>query len=161
MTTTTTTAAHLLRAAEITAKCTGTLSILGSLSILYHIWILGGGEGEGQTNLWFVNDSGGGGFQPPQNKEQPKTIDDPFPNINRHECIDIGDSSMYVVGSWAIPRNDHTTMANVFQPRGTTATCRAQGFLFQTFASAIPLYNLSLALFSYLAVNWHWKEAQF
>ena len=69
---------------------------------------------------------------------------------------DIGASSMYVVGSWAIPGD--VDNPNTFQPSGSMQTCRAQAFLFQTFASAIPMYNLSVAVYSYLAVNHSWRE---
>ena len=69
---------------------------------------------------------------------------------------DIGASSMYVVGSWAIPRDVHNP--NTFQPSGSMQTCRAQAFLFQTFASAVPMYNLSAAVYSYSAINRSWRE---
>ena len=115
-----------LRAAELMAKCSGSLSILGSLSIIGHI--LNKGRARRTTLLRILLGM---------------------------SVFDIGASSMYVVGSWAIPSDTDDV---VFQPSGNDRTCHAQAFLFQTFASAIPMYNLSVAIYSYLAVNHSWRE---
>ena len=72
--------------------------------------------------------------------------------------FDICASSMYIVGSWAIPADQLDEGSTVYNPRGTRATCRAQGALFQTFASAIPFYNLSLAIYYFLTIRRNWKE---
>ena len=123
--------ADQLRAAELTAKCTGAMSILGSCSILYDIIFRKGKAGKQMTMLSILLGM---------------------------SIFDIGASSMYIVGSWAIPSDEG---GNVFQPSGTDQTCVAQGFLFQLFASAIPMYNLSLAMYSFLAVNRQWSEDRF
>lgn len=118
--------ADQLRTAEITAKCTGSLSILGSVSLITEIMRRG--------------------------KQKRTTL---FQILLGMSLFDIGASIWYVVGSWAIPRD---TEGNMFQPSGTEATCHMQGFLFQVFASAIPMYNLSLSYYYRLTVNFGWRE---
>ncbi|KAL7576172.1 hypothetical protein ACA910_004827 [Epithemia clementina (nom. ined.)] len=144
--------ADQLRIAEITAKCSGALSILGSSAILWDI-------------VWRKRETA--------NVSNRRTT--LLQILFGMSVFDIGASSMYIWGSWAIPSdygrgsaeekshdNNYNDDVNfIFQPSGTVQTCRAQGFLFQTFASAIPMYNLSLAVFSYLAVNHNWKEDRF
>ena len=121
-----------LRAAELTAKCTGGLSIVGSSTIVYDILIR-------------------------KDRTKRTTLSSILLGMS---LFDIGASSMYIVGSWAIPRDHGEDNPNIFQPSGTDQTCRTQAFLFQTFASAIPMYNLSLAVYSYLAVNHNWNERE-
>ncbi|KAL7576118.1 hypothetical protein ACA910_004784 [Epithemia clementina (nom. ined.)] len=139
--------ADQLRAAELTAKCTAATSILGSCSILYDI-LVRKSKSQSQSG---INKGGGGGGASKQ-----RTV---MQILMGMSIFDIGASSMYLVGSWAIPSDQGSS--NVFQPSGTDRTCVAQGFLFQLFASAIPMYNLSLALYSYLAVNRQWTEDVF
>ncbi|KAL7580408.1 hypothetical protein ACA910_004430 [Epithemia clementina (nom. ined.)] len=147
--------ANQLMAASIMAKCSGGLSIVGSSSILVDI-------------LW---------CRKQQQRRQHRLIKCP---ILLHillgmSLFDICSSSMYVVGSWAIPPNDHNNNNDldgndhhqqqhgssvVFQPKGTAATCAAQGALFQAFEPAMPLYNLSLALYYYLTIVYNWKTHQ-
>ena len=141
-----------LRTAELTAKCTGGLSIVGSSAILYDILVLGGKRQRGRRS----------------HKKQRRKKRDRGSRMSMLSQLlvgmsffDIGASSMYIVGSWAIPRDHGEDNPNIFQPSGTDQTCRTQAFLFQTFASAIPMYNLSLALYSFLAVNRQWKEETF
>ena len=147
--------AHQLRMAEIMAKCSGSLSILGSTSIVLDILFLRRRKQSSSSSS--------------TTRRKQQTTTTLLQILLGMSLFDIGASSMYIWGSWAIPphssNDDNTTDDNnvhdVFQPSGTNATCHAQGFLFQTFASAIPMYNLSLAIYSYLAVNWDWKETQF
>ena len=55
---------------------------------------------------------------------------------------DIFESLWNFASTWAIPVGTE----GVWQPRGTTATCTAQGF-FLTLSVAVPIYNAFLSLY--------------
>jgi len=65
----------------------------------------------------------------------------------------------FFVGGWAMPNDGETLYSGVatLSPRGTTASCTAQGF-FLMLGLAIPLYQVSLTSFYYLTVCKNWKE---
>ncbi|KAL7580404.1 hypothetical protein ACA910_004427 [Epithemia clementina (nom. ined.)] len=142
-----------LKAASLTAKCSGALSILGSSLILWDI-------------LWRRRQCRGHSMHPHDDVHRhchngssrhqlpPRTV--LLHILVGMSFFDVGASSMYIVGSWAI--DPDKAKANVFAPHGTEGTCIAQGALFQTFASALPFYNLSLAIYYFLTVKRNWKN---
>ncbi|KAL7580411.1 hypothetical protein ACA910_004433 [Epithemia clementina (nom. ined.)] len=128
--------ADQMRAASIAAKCSGSLSALGSSTILWDIWRH---HYQGKSN----------DFKPPIFLQI----------LMGMSILDICSSSMYIVGSWAIPPENASD--TVFQPRGTDTFCTVQGALFQACEPAIPLYNLSLAVYYFLSINCHsWTPAK-
>lgn len=62
---------------------------------------------------------------------------------------DILESVWNFCSTWAIPRGT----AGVWEPRGTTATCSAQGF-FLTLSVAVPIYNAFLSLYYVMVINY-------
>ena len=119
------------RTATLTAKCTGAMSIVGSSSIIYDIVCRKSKMGKQLTMLQILMGM---------------------------SLSDIVASFTFLVGTWAIPSDNDD---DAYKAMGNEATCRVQGFLIQMFGSAVPLYNLCLAVYSYLAINKHWTEDDF
>ena len=121
-----------MRAATLAAKYAGGLSLVGSSLIIWNVW-------HKKRHL-------------KHRLKRPVLLN----ILLGMSLFDLCSSSMYIVGSWAIPANEASE--TVFMPRGSTFTCTAQGALFQAFEPAIPLYNLSLASYYYLTVKCNWKD---
>jgi len=67
---------------------------------------------------------------------------------------DIITSLFKFLSTWPIPRGARF----VYDPKGTQATCSAQGFFMQ-FAVATPLYNMFLSLYYLLSIRYRWRES--
>ena len=61
-------------------------------------------------------------------------------------------------GFATLPINDDEGY-DIYGARGTDASCKAQGFFIQLGFASI-FYNVSLATYYYLVVQWNWKESQ-
>ena len=68
--------------------------------------------------------------------------------------LDLCSSIWLFVGSWAVPSSRSVPGAN-----GNNATCSTQGFFFQL-GIAVPLYNVSLSMYSLLVVRFRWTESR-
>ncbi|KAL7556050.1 hypothetical protein ACA910_010009 [Epithemia clementina (nom. ined.)] len=115
---------------SLTAKLTGGLSFLASGAIVYDIF---GGRHNDKTKRTTLSQI-----------------------LIGMSIMDMGSSFVYVWGSWAIPTDFKPVP--IFQARGNHATCTAQCFLLALFGIGIPMYSLSLAVFTYLAVYRNWNE---
>ena len=66
---------------------------------------------------------------------------------------DILESVWNFMSTWPIPRDTE----GVWDPRGTTQTCTAQGF-FLTLSVAVPIYNAFLSLYYMLVINYSYSD---
>lgn len=66
---------------------------------------------------------------------------------------DILESVWNFLSTWPIPEDT----VGVWDPRGTTQTCSAQGY-FLTLSVAVPIYNAFLSLYYMLVINFGFKD---